>query len=93
VNREEIIKTLASLVTMNGDYPHQVDLLNPDLTIVVEIVKVILKHLCVHIKGTDLGFVTNKSDSMLLRFNGRGRGEWKTHNVPNVVESSSGKGC
>ncbi|CAI8001680.1 THUMP domain-containing protein 1, partial [Geodia barretti] len=39
VNREEIIKTLASLVTMNGDYPHRVDLLNPDLTIVVEIVK------------------------------------------------------
>ena len=42
MNREEIIKTLASMVTRNGDYPHQVDLLNPDLTIVVEIIKVIL---------------------------------------------------
>ena len=40
VDREEIIKILASLVTRNGDYPHRVDLGNPDLTIVVEIVKV-----------------------------------------------------
>lgn len=39
VSREEIIKTLAELVTLNGDYPHRVDLVNPDLTIVVEIVK------------------------------------------------------
>ena len=40
VSREDIIKTLASLVTQNGDYSHTVDLSNPDLTIVVEIIKV-----------------------------------------------------
>ena len=39
VNRDDIIKTLASLATRNGDYAHTVDLRNPDLTIVVEIIK------------------------------------------------------
>jgi tRNA acetyltransferase TAN1 len=39
VDREDIIKTLASLVTRSGDYPHVVDLRNPDLTIIVEIIK------------------------------------------------------
>ena len=40
VCRDDIIKTLASLATRNGDYSHTVDLNDPDLTIVVEIVKV-----------------------------------------------------
>ena len=38
--RDDIIKALATLATQNGDYSHIVDLSNPDLTIVVEIVKV-----------------------------------------------------
>ena len=38
--RDDIIKTLATLATQNGDYSHNVDLSDPDLTIVVEIVKV-----------------------------------------------------
>lgn len=42
VNREDIIKMLASLATHSGDYPHTVDLNNPDLTIWVEIIKVML---------------------------------------------------
>ena len=48
VSREDIIKTLASLVTQNGDYLHTVDLSNPDLTIVVEIIKVHVC-MCIHV--------------------------------------------
>ena len=40
MNREDIIKLLASLVTRNGDFPHIVDLSNPDLSVVVEVIKV-----------------------------------------------------
>ena len=40
VNRDEIIKLVAGMVVKNGDFDHQVDLNNPDLTIVVEIIKV-----------------------------------------------------
>ena len=40
VNRDDIIKLLASMVTREGDFSHVVDLSNPDLTVVVEIIKV-----------------------------------------------------
>ena len=41
VNRDEIIKLVAGMVVKNGDFDHKVDLNNPDLTIVVEIIKVL----------------------------------------------------
>ena len=40
IKRDDVIKLLASMVTRNGDYDHIVDLNNPDLTVVVEIIKV-----------------------------------------------------
>ena len=40
VKRDDVIHLLASMVTKNGDYSHTVDLSNPELTVVVEIVKV-----------------------------------------------------
>ena len=46
VSRENIIKTLASLVTRSGDFSHIVDLSNPDLTIMVEIIKVMHEQSC-----------------------------------------------
>ena len=54
VIRDDIITALASLVTRNGDYSHTVDLSNPDLTVVVEIIKVTFNNLiiiytCIHI--------------------------------------------
>ena len=45
VSREVIIKLLASLVTQNGEFSHTVDLSNPDLSVVVEIIKVHI-HVC-----------------------------------------------
>lgn len=38
--RDDVIRLLASMVTKNGDFPHTVDLNNPDRTVLVEIVKV-----------------------------------------------------
>lgn len=40
VNRDDIIKVVATMATKNGEFDHQVDLSNPDLTIIVEIIKV-----------------------------------------------------
>ena len=40
VKRDDIIELLASLVTKNGDFSHKVDLNNPDLCVIVEIIKV-----------------------------------------------------
>ena len=40
IKRDDVIQLLASMVTKNGDFPHAVDLNNPELTILVEIVKV-----------------------------------------------------
>ena len=40
IKRDDVIKHVASAVTMDGDYDHMVDLNNPDLTVVVEIIKV-----------------------------------------------------
>ena len=47
VIRDDIITALASLVTRNGDYSHTVDLSNPDLTVVVEIIKVNFNNLII----------------------------------------------
>ena len=47
VIRDDIITALASLVTRNGDYSHTVDLSNPDLTVVVEIIKVTFNNLII----------------------------------------------
>ena len=40
IKRDDVIQLLASMVTKNGDFPHVVDLNNPELAILVEIVKV-----------------------------------------------------
>ena len=48
VIRDDIITALASLVTRNGDYSHTVDLSNPDLTVVVEIIKVTFNNLIIY---------------------------------------------
>ena len=40
MKRDDVIKLLASMVTADGDYPHVVNLHEPDLMVVVEIVKV-----------------------------------------------------
>lgn len=47
VNRDAIIKLLANMVNREGDFAHTVDLNNPDLTIVVEIIKVLFLRLVV----------------------------------------------
>lgn len=46
VSRDDIIKVLASLVTQNGEFSHTVDLSNPDLSVVVEIIKVHIHVIC-----------------------------------------------
>ena len=40
IKRDDVIQLLASMVTRNGDFPHTVDLNNPERTVLVEIVKV-----------------------------------------------------
>ena len=41
LKRDDVIKLLACMVTKNGEFPHTVDLNNPELTVIVEVVKVI----------------------------------------------------
>ena len=40
LKRDDVIKLLACMVTKNGEFPHTVDLNNPELTVMVEVVKV-----------------------------------------------------
>ncbi len=40
LKRDDVIKLVADLVTNNDEYKHTVDLSNPELTVVVEIIKV-----------------------------------------------------
>ena len=48
LKRDDVIKLLACMVTKNGEFSHTVDLTNPDLTVMVEVVKV--HNITVHIR-------------------------------------------
>ena len=44
LQREKVIRTVASSVTDDGAYPHVVNLKNPELVVCVEIIKVWYSH-------------------------------------------------
>ncbi len=58
--RDDVIQLLAGMVTRNGDYSHRVDLNQPELTVMVEIIKV-------------TGYMLNRLSMTYIAMEGGGR--------------------